>query len=70
MARVVRALPLSARLPRYSATTRRFVDAKARKNSAARPRSPGYGTRRVVPARYASNRRLGDAVHRCAFRAL
>ena len=46
----------------------RFTDAKARKNYAGTsPITPASGTRRVVLARYARNRRLADAVHRWAF---
>jgi transposase len=46
----------------------RFVDAKARKNYAGTsPITRASGTRRVVLARYARNRRLGDAVQRWAF---
>ena len=49
----------------------RFVDAKARRNYAGTsPVTKTSGTRRVVLARYARNRRLGDAVHQQAFAAL
>jgi hypothetical protein len=49
----------------------RFVDAKARKNYAGTsPITRASGTRRVVLARYARNRRLGDAVHQWAFCAM
>lgn len=49
----------------------RFVDAKARKNYAGTsPITRASGTRRVVLARYARNRRLGDAIHQWAFCAL
>jgi hypothetical protein len=46
----------------------RFVDAKARKNYAGTsPITRASGTRKVVLARYARNRRLADAVHQWAF---
>lgn len=49
----------------------RFADAKARRNYAGTsPITRASGTRRVVLARYARNRRLGDAVHQQAFCAL
>jgi transposase len=49
----------------------RFLDAKARRNYAGTsPITKTSGTRRVVLARYARNRRLGDAVHQQAFAAL
>jgi transposase len=49
----------------------RFTDAKARKNYAGTsPITRASGTRRVVLARYARNRRLGDAVHQWAFCAM
>jgi transposase len=49
----------------------RFVDAKARRNYAGtRPITKASGTRRVVLARYARNKRLADAVHQQAFAAL
>jgi transposase len=49
----------------------RFTDAKARKNYAGTsPITRASGNRRVVLARYARNRRLGDAVHQWAFCAL
>ena len=49
----------------------RFADAKARKNYAGTsPITRASGTRTVVLARYARNRRLGDAVHQWAFCAL
>jgi transposase len=49
----------------------RFADAKARKNYAGTsPITRASGTRRVVLARYARNRRLGDAVHQWAFCAM
>jgi transposase len=49
----------------------RFIDAKARRNYAGTsPITRASGTRRVVLARYARNRRLGDAVHQWAFCAM
>jgi transposase len=49
----------------------RFTDAKARKNYAGTsPITRASGSRRIVLARYARNRRLGDAVHQWAFCAL
>jgi transposase len=49
----------------------RFADAKARKNDAGTsPITRASGTRRVVLARYARNRRLGDALHQWAFCAM
>ena len=49
----------------------RFTDAKARRNYAGTsPITRASGTRRVVLARYARNRRLGDAVHQWAFCAM
>jgi len=49
----------------------RFADAKARKNYAGTsPITRASGNRRVVIARYARNRRLGDAVHQWAFCSL
>ncbi|PWU47043.1 IS110 family transposase [Micromonospora globispora] len=49
----------------------RFTDAKARKNYAGTsPITRASGTRKVVLARYARNRRLGDAVHQWAFCSL
>jgi hypothetical protein len=49
----------------------RFVDAKARRNYAGTsPITKASGTRRVVLARYARNRRLADALHQQAFTAL
>jgi transposase len=50
---------------------RRFADAKARRNYAGTSTiTRASGTRRVVLARCARNRRLGDAVHQWAFCAL
>jgi len=49
----------------------RFIDAKARKNYAGTsPITRASGTRRFVLARYARNRRLGDAVLQWAFCAM
>jgi transposase len=49
----------------------RFVDAKARRNYAGTsPITRASGTRRVVLARYARNKRLADALHQQAFSAL
>ena len=49
----------------------RYVDAKARKNySGMAPITRASGTRRIVLARYARNRRLADALYHQAFTAL
>lgn len=49
----------------------RFLDAKARRNYAGTsPITKTSGTRRVVLARYARNRRLADALHQQAFASL
>jgi transposase len=49
----------------------RFADAKARKNYAGTsPITRASGNRRVVQARYARNKRLGDAVQQWAFCSL
>jgi transposase len=49
----------------------RFGDAKARRNYAGTsPITKASGTRRVVLARYARNKRLADALHQQAFAAL
>jgi transposase len=46
----------------------RYADAKARKNYAGTsPLTRASGTRKIVLARYARNRRLGDAVQQWAF---
>jgi hypothetical protein len=60
---------LSARLlGEFGDDPHRYTDAKARKNYAGTsPITRASGTRRVVLARYARNRRLGDAVHQWAF---
>ncbi len=63
---------LSARvLAEFGDDKDRFLDAKARRNYAGTsPITKTSGTRRVVLARYARNRRLGDALHQQAFAAL
>src|SRR5215207_8545017 len=49
----------------------RYADAKARKNySGMSPITRASGTKRVVLARHARNRRLGDALYQQAFCAL
>ena len=49
----------------------RYADAKSRKNySGMSPITKASGTKRVVLARYARNRRLGDALFRQAYSAL
>jgi transposase len=49
----------------------RYADAKSRKNYASTsPITRASGNRKVVLARYARNRRLGDACHQWAFCAL
>ena len=49
----------------------RYADAKARKNySGMSPITSASGTKRVVLARYARNRRLADALYLQAFAAL
>ena len=49
----------------------RYADAKARKNYAGTsPITKASGTKKVVLARYARNRRLGDALHQWAFCSL
>jgi transposase len=49
----------------------RYADAKARRNYAGTsPITRASGSRRVVLARYARNRRLADAVHQWAFCAM
>jgi Transposase IS116/IS110/IS902 family len=49
----------------------RFADSKARKNyPGTSPITRASGSRRIVLARYARNRRLGDAVHQWAFCAM
>jgi hypothetical protein len=54
--------------PEFGDNPKRYRDAKARKNYAGTsPITRASGTRTVVLARYARNRRLGDAVHQWAF---
>jgi len=49
----------------------RFADTKARKNHAgSSPITKASGTKRIVLARYARNKRLSDAVHQWAFCSL
>ncbi|GAB3852930.1 hypothetical protein GCM10027610_082050 [Dactylosporangium cerinum] len=58
-------------LGEFGDAPKRFADAKARKNHAGTsPITRASGTRRVVLARYARNRRLGDAIHQWAFCAM
>ena len=58
-------------LAEFGDDTDRFADAKARRNYAGTsPITRASGTRRVVLARYARNRRLADALHQQAFSAL
>lgn len=58
-------------LAEFGDDTDRFADAKARSNYAGTsPITRASGTRRVVLARYARNRRLADALHQQAFCAL
>ena len=63
---------LSARvLAEFGDDPDRFVDAKSRKNYAGiSPITRASGTRRIVLARYARNRRLADALHQWAFCSL
>ncbi len=63
---------LAARvLAEFGDDPHRFADSKARKNYAGTsPITRASGTRRIVLARYARNRRLGDAVHQWAFCAM
>jgi transposase len=65
-------LVLGARvLAEFGDDPHRFADAKARKNYAGTsPITRASGRRKVVLARYARNRRLGDAVHQWAFCAM
>ena len=60
---------LSARvLAEFGDDPHRFADAKARKNYAGTsPITRASGTRKIVLARYARNRRLADALHQWAF---
>ena len=63
---------LSARvLAEFGDDHARYIDAKARKNdSGMSPITKASGTKRVVLARFARNRRLGDALFLQAFAAL
>ncbi len=63
---------LAARvLAEFGDDAHRYADAKARKNYAGTsPITRASGTRKVVLARFARNRRLGDALHQQAFCAL
>ena len=63
---------LSARvLAEFGDDPHRYADPKARKNySGMSPITRASGTRRVVLARYARNRRLADALYHQAFTAL
>jgi transposase len=63
---------LAARvLAEFGDDPERYADAKARKNySGMSPITRASGTRRVVLARYARNRRLADALYLQAFAAL
>ncbi|GAA2388945.1 IS110 family transposase [Dactylosporangium salmoneum] len=63
---------LSARiLGEFGDDPHRYTDAKARRNYAGTsPITRASGTRRVVLARYARNRRIADAVHQWAFCAM
>ena len=63
---------LAARvLAEFGDDPERYADAKARKNySGMSPITRASGTKRVVLARYARNRRLADALYQQAFAAL
>jgi Transposase IS116/IS110/IS902 family len=63
---------LSARvLAEFGDDPGRYADAKARKNySGMSPITKASGTKRIILARYARNRRLGDALFLQAFAAL
>jgi transposase len=76
-AKIIRSLPglgtiLGARvLGEFGDDPNRYADAKSRKNYAGTsPITKASGTRRVVLARYARNRRLADACYLWAFSAL
>ncbi len=76
-AKVIRSLPglgmiLGARvLGEFGDDPNRYADAKSRKNYAGTsPITKASGKHRVVLARYARNRRLGDACHMWAFASL
>ncbi|GLY19942.1 hypothetical protein Kisp01_69560 [Kineosporia sp. NBRC 101677] len=66
------ALVLSARiLGEFGDDADRYQNARARKNySGQSPITRASGKKTVVIARYATNRRLGDALHTQAFSAL
>ncbi|GAA3250103.1 hypothetical protein GCM10010532_096610 [Dactylosporangium siamense] len=58
-------------LGEFGDAPKRFADTKAPKNYAGTsPITRASGARRVVRARYARNRRLGDAIHQWAFCAM
>ena len=63
---------LAARtLGEFGDDTARFADARARKNySGQSPITRASGKKSIVLARYATNRRLGAALHQQAFSAL
>ena len=63
---------LAARaLGEFGDDKKRFVDAKARKNySGQSPITRASGKKSIVLARYATNRRLSDALHQQAYSAL
>ncbi len=76
-AKIIRSLPglgmiLGARvLGEFGDDPNRYADAKSRKNYAGTsPITKASGTRKVVLARYARNRRLADACYLWAFAAL
>lgn len=76
-AKIIRSLPglgmiLGARvLAEFGDDPNRYADAKSRKNYAGTsPITRASGTRHVVLARYARNRRLADACYQWAFAAL
>ncbi len=76
-AKIIRSLPglgmtLGARvLGEFGDDPNRFIDAKSRKNYAGTsPITRASGKHRVVLARYARNKRLGDACYQWAFSAM
>jgi len=76
-AEIIRSLPglgmiLGARvLAEFGDDPNRYADAKSRKNAAGTsPITRASGTRQVVLARFARNKRLADACYRWAFAAL
>jgi hypothetical protein len=76
-AQIIRSQPglgdiLGARvLAEFGDDPHRYTDARARKNySGMSPITRASGTRKVVLARYARNRRLSDALYQQAFAAL